>query len=286
MKSLVPWYARIGAKIVLARAPMPYALWRRVNLFKHGAMTDVAYARAVFERHLAVLPAPFRPGFTALELGPGDSLFSAVLARLAGAARTYLVDAGAFATDDVALYRDAACALVRDLPSPPISPTRWTSIGAMLEDCGGSYGTDGLASLRAVPEGSVHLSWSHAVLEHVRHAEFDATMAALRRAMHPQGASSHQVDLRDHLGGSLHNLRFSHARWESPLFRDSGFYTNRIRYTAMLASFTRAGFRVEQVTPERWPAVPLARAALDPEFRDLPDDELRVMAFHAVLRPA
>ena len=41
------------------------------------------------------------------------------------------------------------------------------------------------------------------------------------------GICVHRVDLNDHLGGRLNNLRFTDAIWESVLFRESGFYANR-----------------------------------------------------------
>jgi hypothetical protein len=35
---MIPWYAKIAAKILLSRLPISYDLWRRANLFRHGAM--------------------------------------------------------------------------------------------------------------------------------------------------------------------------------------------------------------------------------------------------------
>lgn len=49
----------------------------------------------------------------------------------------------------------------------------------------------------------------------------------LGRVLKPDGICVHRVDLNDHLGGCLNNLRFTDAIWESVLFRESGFYANR-----------------------------------------------------------
>jgi len=44
---------------------------------------------------------------------------------------------------------------------------------------------------------------------------------------------SHRVDLRDHFGSALNNLRFSDKKWELDWIANSGFYTNRIRLQEM-----------------------------------------------------
>lgn len=286
MKQWIPWQAKIAAKIVLARSPIPYTIWRRLNLFKHGTMTDVSYALGVFRTHVAVARAgPAGGDMVALELGPGDSLLSAVVARLMGVSRIHLIDAGAFASTEIALYRTAAEQLMKELGAGGIEPARWRDVGDMLADCRATYGTAGLQSLAAVPDASVDLSWSHAVLEHVRKREVGPTMRELRRIARPHGVSSHQVDLSDHLGGKLNNLRFSPEVWEGDFFSRSGFYTNRVRYAEWRRIFTDAGFEAAQLMPQRWDTVPTARHALHPVFRPFDDDDLKVRGFRAVLYP-
>src|SRR5439155_15722191 len=72
------WPLKITAKVLLSRLPIPYHAWRRVSLFKHGDMRDPAYALSVMRRHIA--QAGFAPsqGWVGLELGPGDSIGSAL----------------------------------------------------------------------------------------------------------------------------------------------------------------------------------------------------------------
>jgi hypothetical protein len=96
----------------------------------------------------------------------------------------------------------------------------------------------------------------------------------------------HRVDLKDHLGGGLNNLRFAEARWEAPLFRNSGFYTNRIRFGEMMALFEAAGFECRLPRIMRWEEIPLPRQALDEAFRRLPDEDLLVSGFDVVLKCA
>lgn len=284
LKSLIPWYARIGAKVVLARLPLPYAAWHRLHLYRHGAMLDFGYAERVFETHLAKSGLTEIEGLSLLELGPGDSLLSAVFARLRGAAHTTLVDAGRFAAANLDIYRE----VVRRAPSErfrhELRPEAWSTLGDMLDDCHATYLTDGLRSLRTLPADSVDFSFSQAVLEHVKLAEFPPTMVELHRAAVSGGLSSHQVDLRDHLGGRLNSLRFAESTWEGSLFANSGFYTNRMRMNAVVDEMRNAGFSIETLAPQRWPSVPTPRTAMAPAFRTIPDDELTVFDFYVRLR--
>lgn len=111
-------------------------------------------------------------------------------------------------------------------------------------------------------------------------------MEELRRIVTPDGLCTHKVDLEDMLGKSLNNLRFSDGWWESGLLSKAGFYTNRIRYSEMLAVFERTGFEISQVQPTRWGRLPVPRDRMQARFRELSDEELCVRAFDVDLRPA
>lgn len=246
-------------------------------------MLDSAYALEVFDKHRHHVLQGGISGCTVLELGPGDSLFTAIFSRTQGAERTFLVDAGDFATKDLNLYRAAATAAMRRGVAN-ISPQLWQTITDMLDDCNAEYMTNGLASLRSIPARVIDFSFSQAVLEHVRRVDFAHTMRELHRVTQPGGLSSHQVDLRDHLGGSLNSLRFGEDLWESRLFRDSGFYTNRLRSSEIIESMRSAGFEVTNIVNQFWDDPPIARKNLDPMFSKWSDDELRISSFHVLLR--
>jgi SAM-dependent methyltransferase len=285
LKDKVPWPLKIGAKLVLSRIPVQYSFWRRLHLFDYGPMHQPEYAFTVFRTHLERTGfAQRREGFVFLELGPGDSLFSAMNAYAFGASASFLVDAGDFAIKDLEPYRGMADFLIaKRLPVPDMAST--SSLKELLAACAAQYKTSGLSSLRSMPDKSVDLIWSQAVLEHVRRDEFLDVSQELRRIIRDNGACSHTVDLRDHLDNALNNLRFSKTLWESNVTASSGFYTNRIRYSEMLELFRQTGWKVEVVNADRWPKLPTPRAKLSVDFKRLPEEELRVSTFNVVLWP-
>ena len=279
----MPWYLKVLAKMVLARLPFGYSLFRRVGIFRHGAMDSVDYALGVFRgHHQLAVQRGLGKSFVALEIGPGDSVASAILARSAGASETILVDAGPFATRDMSFYRGVATTAREHGYAVP-EKLRFESLEALLDSCSACYLATGLDTFRDLASGSIDFIWSHAVLEHVRAAQFPELIEQTFRVLKPGGFASHRVDLRDHLGGALNNLRFSDRVWESRLMAGSGFYTNRIRYREMIDEFRRVGFFVEVLLVEKWSALPVSRQAMSGRFQRVSDDDLLVQGFEVFL---
>jgi hypothetical protein len=284
LKQHVPWWAKIHLKLALSRIPVDYRFWQRLELFKHGKMDQPEYAWNIFQSHFqaAGIPAGAN-GYVALELGPGDSLFSALVANACGAASTILADVGPFARHDLKPYHAMAEFLSkRGLCVPDISNAN--SIEEVLKACNAQYVTAGLGALRSIPDKSVDFIWSQAVLEHVRRADFAATMRELSRIMKPTGVASHSIDLKDHLGGALNNLRYPEARWEADWMARSGFYTNRIRYAEMLDIFRCQGYTVEVVQKISWDSMPTPITRMQPQFAGLDCADLSVSDFCVLLR--
>jgi hypothetical protein len=285
MRELVPWWARIGAKLVLSRAPVNYAFWRRLGIFQHGQMHHPAYALAAFREHFA--RAHVSPGteFVALELGPGDSLASAIIAAAHGAKHTHLIDVGPYATMRLGAYHEL-CDYLRGQGLEPPDLSSVHDINSLLRVCHASYGTRGLDSLREVPAGSVDFIWSNAVLEHVRRGMFAEFIGETRRVVRSGGVCSHQIDLQDHLGGALNNLRLPSRWWEAEWMARSGFYTNRLRMSDIIRSFEQAGFRVRVLDTSCWSKLPTPRHALAAEFRAYECADLLVRSFAVTLSAA
>jgi len=286
LKNLVPWYFKIVAKVLLSRLPLGYHFWKKLNLFAHGSMNKPDYAYGVFMKHYQRSNFARKGcGFVSLELGPGDSLLSAIVAHAHGSSKCYLVDAGSFATKEIAPYREMADFLRKlNLPTPNIDKS--SELAGALTSCNAVYLTQGLNSLKMIPSGSVDFIWSQAVFEHIRRHEFLGTIRELRRVLRPDGICSHRIDLKDHLGGGLNNLRFSTRLWESNWVAKSGFYTNRFRFSDMIKFFREAGFDVDIVAVESWDVTPTRRNMMSIEFRSLCEDDLLVKEFDVLLRPS
>lgn len=283
LKTAIPWWGKIGLKLILARVPLSYRGFARMGVFRHGSMDSADYALSVFRRHQAHAPdAPW----VGVEIGPGDTVFSAPLARFHGCRKLWLVDSGDYADKDLGLYREMARTLAHDASvAGLLDACSAIDFAGLLADCGATYLTDGVSSLASIETASVDLVWSHAVLEHVRVADFPRLCQEMYRILRPGGQASHVVDFKDHLAGGLNNLRIPSALWELDWFaQDSGFYTNRLRCNAMRAMFVAAGFEVRLLLEKRWDQPPLARSQLAPEFRDIDQQDLLVSDGHFLLR--
>ncbi|KPK55389.1 MAG: hypothetical protein AMS22_04550 [Thiotrichales bacterium SG8_50] len=277
------WALKIAAKIVFARLPVPYAFWKSVGIFRHGRMDSTQYPLKIFKLHAErAYPDGLPPHTVVLELGPGDSVASALIACAYGVRRTYLIDVGPFAIKDVAFYQSLAAGL-RKLGMNVPDLSRTTSFEEILDSCRAEYFTDGISGLRQVPTGSVDFAWSHSVLEHVRKNEFEAVLRELKRALKPGSLSSHNIDFQDHLDSALNNLRFSERLWESSFFVNSGFYTNRIPAVTMHNMFKAAGFQIKQEAFGRWPQLPTPRTSMHIDFQDYGDEDLINRTSHVLL---
>lgn len=277
----IPWWTKIGAKIVLSRVLPSYRMRKALGLFLHGNLDHNvaqhhAFVTNVLAQHARIAGSK---ATSLLELGPGNSLGTALFAAAEGVERTWLADVGDFASDDMAFYRRLAA-----MAGGGSARIDFTDRVAMLASLNATYLTDGTASLAKIPDSSVDLVLSTAVLEHVGRADFPILAREMLRLLRPGGTAYHEVDLMDHLGGAQNNLRFSQATWESPLMARSGFYTNRLRCAEIVAIMRDAGFDAALTRVTRWGAPPTPREVLDAQFRALPDDELLIANFGMLLR--
>jgi SAM-dependent methyltransferase len=278
VKTFVPWWMKMGAKAVMAHLPVDYKHLKRLGVVEYGRMDEPAYAWSTFREHCEGIR--LEPGFSCLELGPGDSLYTALMAKALGAGRVYLVDARPIALRGTQGFRDMVAYLRSTGVWLDAEEPNFESVDEVLRWCNAEYRTEGLKSLREIEGASIDFAFSHAVLEHVLDDEMEPLVRELHRIIRPGGHTSHRVDLKDHLGAGLNHLRFSDRVWRSRTVRQSLFYTNRLRVSDVVGLFTAAGFEIETLQEDRWPALPMRRTALHERFRELSDEELLV---HEVL---
>ena len=262
------WRLKILSKIILTRLPIAYRVWKRMGMFQHGNMNDAGYAEKVFNMHFAHF-AKSRPqgGFKMLELGPGDSILSALYGYLNGAGAVYLMDVGRFASTNLSIYKtayDKWCAEnVMNRPEPDFG-----SVNGFLSSVNAQYFVGGLKDFNKISTQSIDFIYSHSVLEHVRVKHVDDLISELFRISKPGAICSHNIDYMDHLGGGQNNLRFSDAIWESEFFAKSGFYTNRIPAHIMHQKIQDAGFNIIQEQFGIWASAAMENEDVSIDLRD------------------
>ena len=84
------------------------------------------------------------------------------------------------------------------------------------------------------------------------------------------------------LNKSLNNLRFSSWIWESNLFSNSGFYTNRLRYSQIIKIFETSGFNVQILKQKKWNKYPINIKLINKEFRNELNEELLISSFNLI----
>ena len=275
----MPWWVKIIIKIIIARLPLNYQAWQKIQFFKHGAMDDYKYAVEIFNFHLKEYKKNHHlKGKTILELGPGDSIVTALISSAYGA-KCILSDVGSFATKDIEIYKDIANNLRESIPNmPDISSA--DSLDDVLNLTNSEYLIDGLKDLKSIESNTVDIIFSEAVLEHVRKDNFLETLKELNRILKRDGFSSHNVDLKDHLDYSLNNLRFSEKIWESDFMMNSGFYTNRLQYKDIIELFQEANFKIETISIEKWDKLPVDKKHFASPYNELEDELLNISGFH------
>jgi len=222
--------------------------------------------------------------FNMLELGPGDSVLSGVVAKSFGANNSWLIDSGFHVDTNINLFAQTCELLPHYIPPRDIHET--IRFDKMLELFNISYFTSGLDSLRQLDNQTVDFCWSQVVLEHVPRDQFFDILCETRRIIKSTGVCVHSVDFKDHISSSLNNLRFSSKTWESKFFKSSGFYTNRIRPSQAISLMKEAGFNVHVVFCNKWDSIPLPLSCINEEFRHLPEDDFLISEMRFVLLPS
>ncbi len=271
LKEKVPWWIKMVLKITTGKLGLT-SFFLRIKIFDYG---KDGYGREfqVFNKHFSAVKKYLPENdFVVLELGPGYSISSAVFTNCFGGKFTYLVDQGDFVGKK---HKDKKVAsLLKFLENKGIKCNR---------DINYKYLTNGLKSLKEIPSSSVNFVFSNAVLEHIKKDEFIPTIKEIKRVLQDGGVCSHEVDLRDHLGRSLSHLRFSEEFWERDTIYNSGFYTNRLRFSEMIKIFKDIGFKYEIIDLQKFRKFPISKSKINSKFKDFSEDDLLVSSFQILL---
>jgi SAM-dependent methyltransferase len=280
----VPWWVKIAAKVALSRMPLSHSAWSWLNIFRHSYTSDdpLQQVLALEGRIKWYRARTGRVPDTVLEIGPGENTTCAVIYKALGVRHVILLDVGDFGTREVEAYRRVADAAAQRSLTPS-NLDRADTREEIFRRCGAEYHVGGIADLRRLPTAGADLVLSLAVVEHIRRRELAPTFNEMRRVMKDDAIACHWVDFQDHLGGKLANLRFSPAIWESEFMALSGFYTNRVSPSQLIAILDDAGLKVEIENRGVWTQPAATRARIARQLRaDWTDEDLRVCSMSII----
>ena len=281
----LPWWTKLGLKLGLAALGIHGDRARRFGFAEPSIAREAAGRLVDTPRNWVgwATDATGRPPRTLLEVGPGRMVVRAPVLRALGVERTWFIDPADTAPREPEAYRHAA-ALARQAGLAPPDLAGLADREAILAACGATLLVGGPAALDAIPDASVDLVVSEAVLEHVRRADLPPLLAGLRRVTAPGGVGRHWIDMHDHLGGGLQHLRFGPGFWEGTLAGRAGIYVNRYGLSRFVACFAAAGFAPAVEDAMAWAAPPAGPRRSHPaNGRTAADD--RICAATLVVRP-
>ena len=275
---------KIALKIILSRLPIDYQKWSGLDLFRHGNPHDMLQYIDKFIKHFNLAFPSHKPvDFVCLELGPGDSIATGIIAHSFGAKKTYLIDVGEFATKDIKYYKSFV-ELLKKKNIKTMDISNINSFDQLLEKFNIIYLKEGLYSLEKLPDKSLDFIFSHSAIEHIRLDQLPIIMNETHRLIKENGRISHNIDLMDHLDYSLNSLRFSEKTWESQLFANSGFYTNRLRYSQIIKLIENSGFEIIYKDNGAWKEIPIEKKYFHKGFEKLNKEDLLIRTMHVVGR--
>jgi hypothetical protein len=225
------WRIRFIIKFFLSLIPLSYKTWNRIGIFKNGKMKDMLYSRKIFDKHIA--------NFTSndfsmlLELGPGDSASTAIYANQSGFKEVNLVENGDTIEKKIFIYNEII--------------DSFSSFEQLLNTTNCNIKTNGLKDMKVMPSLSASFVFSNSVLQHVFINEIEEYFFQLYRISKYNTQQSHTIDFKDMFSGEFNHLKIPTLLWESKAMKNSGFYTNRIRFIDFIALFNAVGFNVKKV---------------------------------------
>jgi ubiquinone/menaquinone biosynthesis C-methylase UbiE len=282
IKKITPWWLKILLKIILSRLPINYRHWSLLNLFRHGNPDNKLLYVDKFIKHFNITFTNKKPrDFVCLEIGPGDSIATGIVANAFGASKIYLIDIGDFAVKDIEYYKDFSD-ILKNNNIKTLDISKVNSFDELLIKFNIVYLKEGLSSLEKIPDSSIDFVFSHSAIEHIRLSELPKIINETKRVIKENGKFSHNIDLMDHLNYSLNSLRFSKKTWEGQLFANSGFYTNRLRYSQIIELFENSGFKIVYKDYGAWKDIPIKKTYLHKSFKDLNKEDLLIRTMHIV----
>lgn len=283
----------INAALAVPPVALAFRQWR-LRQGNHPEKDRADYPLGVFRKHAVALATHHTGGLLdadILEIGPGGNVGSSLLMLLAGARSMTCIDYLPWvpATQTEALYVEIVTAAAREPETYFVAPA-WRAQArvhpaevarTLLKQI--HYLAPENINTTTLPDASFDGIFSHACFEHF--ADPATSIRQIARLLRPGGATSHQIDLRDHrdFDRPLGHLKYRERVWWWANARLPNGVRNRWRTSEYVAAFAAAGLPVvAQEATRTHPITEAQRARLHPHFRAMLLEDLSVTSVFLV----
>lgn len=230
------WQTQYVRSVVLAALPFQDAL-RAFKRRLTGVEGDAVNEPDCIKDGLTLIELVGRnrvAGATVLEIGSGWQPLIPLLFKQAGAARVIMMDAHRLM--DEVYFERARTTLARS--GHPTSAT-WQEFDYRAP-----------CDWQTIPDRSVDIVWSRAVLEHIAPPRLEALLRTIRRVLKSDGVMAHLIDNSDHWEhkdksiSRVNFLKFGDSLWSIVNFHPL-MYQNRLRHSDYVRLTQSAGFEID-----------------------------------------
>jgi SAM-dependent methyltransferase len=244
----------IFQNMVLRNHLFASAARRRAQGHDDPEKNEASYPLTIFHRHLTALE-PLRgnlAGADVMEIGPGSNLGFGVLALLAGAKSAICLDSADLARKDeqaemyATLVKTAATYPETYLVAPALLERAQQDSDVLARELLSkvSYRAPLDIARNDLPNASLDVICSHTSFEHF--ADPARAVAQIARLLRPGGATSHQIDLRDHrdFNRPLDFLAYHETLWRLSTSHHRNAVRTRWRASQYRAAFEKQGLQL------------------------------------------
>ena len=244
------------------------------NPYSFG-FNHLEYARKQFESFLLKISPTRVRNKVILELGPGGSIGFGLLTLKNGAKKYYAIENGDHTKVDSKIFK--AYKKLLDNNTRLISEFFTKDFHFNREKI--CFIEDDQTSQYNLPDNSVDIIYSCAVLEHVHNLDF--CFSEMTRVLKNGGIMNHQVDLRDHIFSqrSIWFLKIGDSVFNT-LFSKTGEYINRKRFSYYLQLIKANNLEVVSIEKNI-----LFEEKIDKQLlKQYSEDDLRTLSINITLK--
>ena len=259
----VDWKAKVAVQFCLAHVPGGERLNYALQTLRKSRSREKTQARVVKLAEMIALVRRFveLDGASVVEVGTGWDAINAIMLSLLGANTVYTFDhvrhvRRAEVAKTIEAIQDSLdeIAVATSVPVPTLRKrvrlmASASSLDSLFQSAGIAYRAPGDAAQTALPDASVDLFYSYAVLEHVPDEVVGALTRESRRVLKRDGVAFHAIGEHDHyvdFDATISKVNFlQYPEWAWKLFVKNGIsYHNRMREKQFLDLFTSHGAHV------------------------------------------